>query len=98
MMETPSTLEGRKDCPLHRRTPFIITNVSMTQLSVARYCGGCTFNGEGYTYNPVADELIRNDVLKWRAKQSKQARRQAKEEQQATQASEDAPRAQPDLL
>lgn len=56
---------GLDGCPLHRRTPYGITNVRMSQFSVARYSGGCKYNGESYTYLPDTDELIRDDVLKW---------------------------------
>lgn len=59
------------DCKLHRKTPFIIQNVSMTQLSIARHYGGITYNGDAYTYNPKTDELIRNDFLKWKQRQGK---------------------------
>lgn len=56
-------------CPLHRKTPFGVTNVSMTQLSIARYYGTINFNGFKYIYHPMTDELIREDVLKWKTKQ-----------------------------
>jgi hypothetical protein len=59
------------NCGLHRRTPYGMTNVSMTQLSIARYYGGCSFQGDSYTYLPHTDELIRNDVLKWKRKQER---------------------------
>jgi len=39
------------------------TNVSMTQLSVARYYGGCKYNGSYYVYNSTDDSLIREDVI-----------------------------------
>ena len=66
-----SGLAGLDACPLHRKTPFGMTNVSMTQLSIARHYGGIKYNGESYTYLPHTDELIRNDVLKWKQKQGK---------------------------
>jgi hypothetical protein len=76
-----SALSGLENCPLHRRTPFGMTNVSMTQFSIARYSMGCTLNGDHYVYVPKTDELIRADVLKWKkkhekAKQNNQAERQ----------------------
>lgn len=43
-------------------------NVSMTQLSVARYYGGAKVNGKHFVYNPLDDSLIREDVVKWIAK------------------------------
>lgn len=64
-------LYGIEKCGLHRRTPYGMTNVSMTQLSIARFYGGCKFNGEDYTYIPTTDELIRNDVLNWKKKQER---------------------------
>ncbi len=63
-----SVLSGIEACDLHRRTPYGFTNVSMGQLSVARYSGCCRFNGEDYTYFPSTDELVRDDVLKWKKK------------------------------
>ena len=53
------------DCPLSRALPFGITNVSQSQMSIARHYGGCTWQGEKYTYMPPTDELIRDDVLHW---------------------------------
>lgn len=45
-----------------------MTNVSMTQFSIARHSMGCTLNGDHYIYVPQTDELIRADVLKWKKK------------------------------
>jgi hypothetical protein len=70
-----SILIGLDDCPLHRKTPFGMTNVSMTQMSIARYFGGIKVNGYDYVYNPMTDELIRLDVLKWKNKQKKQKKK-----------------------
>ena len=64
-----SILMELDDCPLHRDSPYGVTNVSMTQLSIARYYGTINFNGFKYIYNPMTDELIREDVLKWQTKQ-----------------------------
>ena len=50
---------------LSRDTPFLMRQVSATQLSISRHYGGCKFNGEHYTYLPLTDELIRDDVLKF---------------------------------
>jgi hypothetical protein len=66
-------LDGLDDCPLHRRTPFGIRNVSQTQFSIARYSMGCRFNGDNYIYLPPTDELIRADVLKWQKKAQKKS-------------------------
>lgn len=51
-----------------------MTNVSMTQLSIARYYGGCKYQGDSYTYLPHTDELIRDDVLKWQRKEKRAAK------------------------
>jgi hypothetical protein len=69
MQEKFSILDDLDTCPLHRKTPFGVTNVSMTQLSIARYYGAINFNGFKYIYYPDTDELIREDVMKWKAKQ-----------------------------
>jgi hypothetical protein len=66
-----SYLIGIEACGLHRRTPYGMTNVSMTQLSIARHYGGIKYNGEDYTYLPATDELIRDDVLRWKRKQER---------------------------
>lgn len=68
-----SMLDNLEGCPLHRRTPFGISPVRRTQFSVARFYGGVTFQGESYTYFPKTDELIRNDVLKWKRKRAKKS-------------------------
>ena len=62
-------LSGLDDCPLHRKAPYGVKNVSHTQLSIARYYGAINFNGFKYIYQPMTDELIREDVLKWKIKQ-----------------------------
>lgn len=59
--------------------PEKIYHVSQTQLSIARYYGGCSFNGHSYTYNPVDDTLTRNDVLKGEIKTKKQLAKAEKE-------------------
>jgi len=66
-------LDGLDNCPLHKRNPFGVRNVSQTQFSIARYSGGCTLNGDHYIYLPQTDELIRADVLKWKKKAQKNA-------------------------
>jgi hypothetical protein len=60
-------------CPLSRKTPYGMTNVSMTQHSEARLYGGCRFNGQTYTYFPDTDELVRDDVLRWAKRKPKTA-------------------------
>ena len=66
-----SILIDLDDCKLHRKSPFGITNVSHTQFSIARYYGAINFNGFKYIYYPDTDELIREDVMRWKAKQLK---------------------------
>lgn len=44
--------------------PEKLYNISQTQLSIAAYYGGCTYNGSRYVYNPIDDTLTREDVLK----------------------------------
>lgn len=39
-------------------------DVSMTQFSIARHYGGCTFNGARFTYFPADDSLWRDDVVR----------------------------------
>jgi hypothetical protein len=75
-----SILTDLDDCPLHRKSPYGITNVSITQFSVARYYGGMNFNGSLYIYNPPTDELIREDVLKWQTKQWRLNQKQTKKQ------------------
>lgn len=64
-----SLLEGVEKCGLHKKTPYGIQGVSTSMLSVARYSGGCKYNGDSYVYIPHTDELVREDVLKWINKQ-----------------------------
>jgi hypothetical protein len=69
--QVQSRLSGLEECPLRRKTPFGMRNVSMTQLSIARHYGCIRYNGEPYTYFADTDELVRDDVLKWQKKQEK---------------------------
>jgi len=73
-MTTPTHLDGLAGCPLDRSTPFGMTNVSTTQLSIARHYGGIKFNGARYTYFPDTDELVRDDVLRWLVKMKRKPR------------------------
>jgi len=50
------------------------SNVSMTQLSVARHYGGAKVQGKHFVYNPADDSLVREDVVKWIAKKRKAAK------------------------
>lgn len=63
-------------------TPDEIHWVSHTQLSIARRFGGIKFNGVSYIYQPTCSEhgdgcdvLVRQDVLKRRAKAVADAQR-----------------------
>lgn len=49
--------------------PERITNVSQTQLSIARHYGGCKFNGANYHYDAASDTLIRMDI--WKTEQAR---------------------------
>ena len=71
---------------LPRDTPYLIAYVRQTQFSIARFAGGCTFNGWRYTYDPTDDTLIRDDVLRLVTKRRKAAERAArKAEREAVQ-------------
>lgn len=64
-------------------TPERIYNVSQTQLSVARFYGGCKFNGSDYHYDDESDTLIRMDI--WGAQcasSKKEAAKAAKAERE----------------
>lgn len=58
--------------------PERIYNWLNTQLSIARFYGGCTYNGASYAidWNEEGQPLVRTDVL---AKEKKAARKKAKE-------------------
>ena len=60
---TDSEIEALQTSNLSRKTPFALQGVMNTQLSIARFYGGIRYNGDGYTYFPDGDELIRDDVL-----------------------------------
>jgi len=59
------------------------SNVSMTQLSIARYSGGAKINGKHFIYNPKDDSLIRADVLKYVAKLKKEAKQASRNKDEA---------------
>lgn len=60
-----SEVEALQSSGLHRKTPYVIQDVSRSQFSIARHFGGATFNGDHYDYVPTFDELIREDVVQW---------------------------------
>lgn len=72
---TDSEIEALQTSNLQRKTPFAIQGVMNTQLSIARFYGGIRYNGDGYTYMPDGDELIRDDVLKFVTKLRKKNRK-----------------------
>jgi hypothetical protein len=55
-----------------RKPPEEIHNPQNSHLSIARFYGGCTFNGAHYVVVPVGTKgdwkLVRDDVLKARVK------------------------------
>ena len=65
--------------------PDEIHGVSQSQFSVARHYGGITFNGAHYTYIPHEDKLVRDDILKARAKAAKDAKKAEKKARDASQ-------------
>jgi len=54
--------------------PEEIHNVSMGYFSIARYYGGCKFNGHDYVYDATRDVLIRGDIFKARHKPKRKPR------------------------
>jgi hypothetical protein len=65
--------------------PLIIRGVQSTQLSIARYYGAITYNGQRYTYFAPGDELIRDDVLTWVKKRREAQRKSAADRATAAQ-------------
>lgn len=72
---TEAEIDALQSTKLDRATPFAISGVSLSQLSIARHYGGCTFQGRSYIYLPETDELLRDDVVKWLAKHRKAQRK-----------------------
>ena len=63
--------------------PERIYHVTGSQFSVARYYGGCRFQGEHYHYDAENDSLVRRDVWDKELKADKEkARRLAKAEKE----------------
>jgi hypothetical protein len=60
----------------------MITNVSMTQFSIARHFGGITFQKKPYRYFAETDALIRDDVVRWLELDKKQKQKQTKPQEQ----------------
>ncbi len=57
---------------MERNRPERIYNVSKTQFSIARFYGGCKFNGANYHYDADSDTLTRMDIWKARCASSKE--------------------------
>lgn len=62
-----------------REPPEEIHNPQNSQLSIARFYGGCTFNGARYVVVPVGCDgdwkLVREDIMKARAKAERATRK-----------------------
>ena len=65
---TEEEISALQDSGLTRDAPYIIQGVRHGFFSVARHYGGAVYKGMHYAYQPLTDELIRDDVLKWLAK------------------------------
>ncbi len=52
--------------------PERIYHVRQTQLSIARFYGGCKLNGVDYHYDAASDTLTRMDIWKARCANSKE--------------------------
>lgn len=78
---TDDFLKLLQQCPLHRRSPFLIRSVSTSYFSVARHYGGAKIQGCDYTYLPETDEIVRDDVLQWIQKQVKSTQKKDDPEQ-----------------
>ncbi len=72
---TSEEIDALQATKLDRATPFVICGVSRSQLSIARFYGGCKFQGRNYYYIQPTDELLRDDVVKWLAKHRKAQRK-----------------------
>jgi hypothetical protein len=83
---TPEELEALQSSGLPRVLPFAISNVSMTQFSIARHYGGIKWQGSDYLYIQTTDELIRDDVNQWIAKRRRDQRKASRAKQQMEQA------------
>lgn len=68
-----------------REPPEEIHNPQNSQLSIARFYGGCTFNGARYVVVPVGSDgdwkLVREDILKARSKAERVARKPKRQTQ-----------------
>jgi len=72
---TEEEFNALANCGLDRLSPYLITSVRNTQMSIARHYGGIEFRGKYYIYLPDTDELIRDDVLGWLNKNRRKQRK-----------------------
>lgn len=65
-----------------REPPEEIHNPQNSQLSIARFYGGCSFNGATYVVVPVGTagdwKLVRSDVLKARLAADREEKKKSK--------------------
>lgn len=59
--------------------PERIYSVSQSQFSVARFYGGCKFNGASYHYDAASDTLTRLDIWKAQAGGSEETKKSERE-------------------
>lgn len=80
-MTTIKDLEEFKDeleTKFGKDTPVAYSNISLTQLSIARHYGGAKIQDKYFVYNYVDDSLIREDVVKWYKKRAKKGKKDKK--------------------
>lgn len=77
-MKTHLTDEEAKLCTLNPDPPYIYRDVTQTQLSIAAFYGKCIINKSVYHYFSDTNELIRRDVLLWKAKRDNAILKQQK--------------------
>lgn len=82
MQPTLEDLRNHREAAMEKfglHDPIGYANVSQTQLSIARYSGGCKVNDKHFIYNPADDSLMREDIVIWLVKQMKQEAKNAKQ-------------------
>jgi hypothetical protein len=72
---TTEELEAIQGLP--QASPYLIRGVRQTQFSIARHYGGITYAGQSYLYDPITDELIRHDVLRFIQRRRKEQAKKA---------------------
>lgn len=80
---TDAEMAALNQSKLDRTTPFAIYNASQTQFSIARFYGGCTYQGKEYVYIPPFDALVRHDVMKFLG-QMRKVKKASQENKQET--------------